>query len=164
MIEQHIYELSLKQDSLDQRIYQEHKIVINNELLKKKVRAFRIEVCEFHNCVEDFKYWKKHKGKEGVAEEYIDGLHFLLSIGVMQNYPKREIVPRVLHSNDISEQLDEVHLTITQFLMSGSFNDYLLLFRLYLGAAEIMEYTEEFILEEYNKKYIKNLNRVKVGY
>lgn len=158
-----IKELMTKQKALDEKIYATHKIV-KARLLRDKIRAFRAELGELENVVEHFKYWKNNPGKPGQAEEYADGLFFLLSIGVLQEHRPIGIYPHVLKGSDIGIMFDEAYLYTGNYLMDTSYTKWIYLFRIYLGLGQALGYDEEFILNEYVKKYEKNLNRVKVGY
>lgn len=163
MDEQVVRDLFKRQKELDEIIYKEHN-PDKAMMLKNKIRAFRNEVEEVMSELETFKYWKHKKGKGNEAEEFVDGLFFLLSIGVFQEYKAIGLYPYTLASEDIGDQFDEAHMYTGIYLMDSSFRNWINLCRVYLGIGEILGYTEEFILEEYNKKYMKNLNRVKVGY
>jgi dimeric dUTPase (all-alpha-NTP-PPase superfamily) len=165
MDEQVVRDLFKRQKELDETIYTAHKIKVNKaKMLRDKIRAFRNEVGELEGENEYFKYWKHNKGKGNEPEEYVDGLFFLLSIGVLQGYRPLGLYAHTLGSMDLGQQFDEVHLYTGIYLMDTSYTKWVFLCRVYLGIAEILGYDEAFILEEYNKKYIKNLNRVKVGY
>lgn len=77
-------ELLRKQDELDRIILDNHNLrnMGTVELLGHKITALMVETSEMANEVRAFKYWsnKKPNVKEA-KEEYIDCLHFMLSIG-----------------------------------------------------------------------------------
>lgn len=72
-----------KQSRLDAYILQNSKNKLeDNELFTNRVLAFNVEIGELANEVRTFKHWSK-KGpspKDVCLEEYVDALHFLLSI------------------------------------------------------------------------------------
>lgn len=80
-------ELYKMQNNLDQTIVDRttHGIMDadNKRFLNDRIMALSVEVSEFANEVEAFKYWKKNKrhDKEKQLSEYVDILHFWLSIG-----------------------------------------------------------------------------------
>ncbi len=77
-------ELSLKQEKIDEYIKIKNNINLNSdEILNKKIIALFTEISEFINELRCFKYWSKKKESERniILEEYIDCIHFLLSIG-----------------------------------------------------------------------------------
>lgn len=56
--------------------------VHKSELCYETLNAYLVELGEFLNEVRAFKHWSdKRMSREEAFEEYIDGLHFLLSLG-----------------------------------------------------------------------------------
>ena len=76
------YLFSLQRE-LDNRIVQEHELEGQN-LFEKKLLALMVEVGELANETRCFKYWSKKapSPKETILEEYVDGIHFILSLGL----------------------------------------------------------------------------------
>lgn len=76
----HLFEL---QNELDQSIYVAHQ-TDEIETLKKRILAFIVEVAELANETRCFKFWshKKPSSTDIILEEYADGLHFLISVGI----------------------------------------------------------------------------------
>lgn len=81
------------QKKLDFFIHQKHKINYKNTFYERLL-ALIVEVGEFSNETRCFKYWSLNKeiSKKKMLEEYVDGLHFLLSIGLAMNYCKKKII------------------------------------------------------------------------
>ena len=73
--------LKITQKKLDQLIFQTHHQSYQKTFQKRKV-AFLIEMAEFMNETRVFKFWsfKPPSCREVLLEEYVDGLHFLLSL------------------------------------------------------------------------------------
>lgn len=71
------------QKELDDRIAKEHDLQ-PKKLLKEKMLALLVEIGELANETRCFKYWsnKPASEREVILEEYVDGLHFILSIGI----------------------------------------------------------------------------------
>jgi len=71
------------QKELDLDIAKRHKITYKSTF-KQRLLALVVELGEFANETRCFKYWslKKSSAKEVVLEEYVDALHFLLSLGI----------------------------------------------------------------------------------
>ena len=72
-----------KQSQLDKFIIQNQKLdLTETQIFTNRILAFNVEVAELANEVRSFKHWstKKSSEKEVCLEEYVDGLHFLLSI------------------------------------------------------------------------------------
>ncbi|MEC2463795.1 dUTP diphosphatase [Bacillus cereus] len=77
-------ELFALQSVLDFRIVNEHPIQEKEDRLGKKFLALNVELYEWINELpETFKYWSNKKNKyDESLKEYVDGLHFILSIGL----------------------------------------------------------------------------------
>lgn len=75
-------EMFEKQKELDDKIIIEHKLQ-NKDLFDKKIIALIVEISELANEIRFFKFWstKPMSEKEIVLEEFVDCLHFVLSIG-----------------------------------------------------------------------------------
>jgi len=90
-------ELYKMQNNLDQTIVDRttHGImdVDNKRFLNDRIMALSVEVSEFANEVEAFKYWKDNKrnNKAKQLEEYVDILFFWLSIGNTMNFRVGEV-------------------------------------------------------------------------
>ncbi|KJE29114.1 dUTPase family protein [Geobacillus kaustophilus] len=71
------------QRTLDRRIETEHGLM-EEDLFARKQLAFLVELGELANETRCFKFWsiKPPAPAERVLEEYVDGLHFLLSLGL----------------------------------------------------------------------------------
>ena len=61
--------------------------------LNDRITALSVEVAEFTNEVAEFKYWKQNKrnDKAKQIEEYVDILHFWLSIGNTMKFEPLEV-------------------------------------------------------------------------
>lgn len=82
-------ELFKYQEKLDSTILREKGIdlsVKGEEIKKKKILALITELSELANEWRGFKYWsRKPEGKrDRMLEEYVDCLHFILSLGIQE--------------------------------------------------------------------------------
>ena len=70
-----------KQKELDEYIYEKNNVTAE-EIFKKKIVAFLDELFELANELQFFKYWKDEIviDRQRAIEEYIDVIHFTLSI------------------------------------------------------------------------------------
>ncbi|MBM6617517.1 dUTP diphosphatase [Bacillus suaedaesalsae] len=153
------------QKELDQRIIEEHSLH-NEELFERKILALLVEVGELANETRCFKYWSK-KGaspKEVILEEYVDGLHFILSLGIEKGF----------------ETIDMDHLdgkpldTVTAFFNVYSFaisyknepsqRNYEKLLVEFLLLAKGLGYSYKEIEDAYVKKNTVNHERQNSGY
>lgn len=83
------------QAKLDERIMQEHNLQ-GQDLLDKKILSLQVELGECANEWRGFKFWSKDqeprtqglnplRNFNPLLEEYVDVLHFILSIGIELN-------------------------------------------------------------------------------
>ncbi len=154
-----------KQRQLDHIINQNMKEKISKELLIKcKTVSLDIELAEFMNELEIFKFWKKHKGKGGELEEFADCLHFILSIAnelrveCKLNYkivePSKDILKDYLY---IKEKLAVFNLDRDKIALLQLFNT---LFKI----AKALGWTWEDIENSYIEKWKVNIERQKNNY
>lgn len=78
----HLETLSNKQRELDNYVIEKRGLTLPpRELYLNRVVAFSVELAEYANEVRAFKFWSgKECSREKSLEEYVDSLHFLLSI------------------------------------------------------------------------------------
>lgn len=77
------------QNDFDQQVIASHGIQwTDEEYFRNTLVALDIELSEFANEAQWFKVWKKDKqiNQEKLLEEYIDALHFMLSIANQKNF------------------------------------------------------------------------------
>ena len=116
--------------------------VNNNQVLKNKLLAFIVELGELANETRCFKYWsqKKPSSKKIIAEEYADGLHFLLSIGLsLDIIPKKIIISnnlKKLHKNDLVKKFMQlINLSTHYFQDLNNKDKFDLILKKYLSLA-----------------------------
>src|SRR5690606_36397479 len=70
------------QRELDERIIVEHQLT--GTYFLERLLALQVEVGELANETRCFKYWslKPPAERAVILEEYVDGIHFILSIGL----------------------------------------------------------------------------------
>ncbi|PYZ93709.1 dUTPase [Salipaludibacillus keqinensis] len=71
------------QKDLDKYI-EDKQGLVEESLLERKLMAFQVELAELANETRCFKFWSEKGPSEEtiILEEYVDGIHFLLSIGI----------------------------------------------------------------------------------
>ena len=72
-----------KQAELDARIAENHNVSYETTR-ERRILALLVEIGEFANATRCFKYWsnKPSESQDIVLDEYVDGLHFFLSLGI----------------------------------------------------------------------------------
>ena len=150
-----IKQLIEKQKELDARI-EERIDAKPGELLYDRYMAFKVELCEMLNADGEFKFWKQsHEAdRSKVLEEYVDALHFILSIGIaagvrdgsekgFKTWRSFIVTADHLMMNDLDHIMRNWH----------SF------FREFLGLGDMLGFSEEEITEAYLSKNEVNHKR-----
>jgi dimeric dUTPase (all-alpha-NTP-PPase superfamily) len=102
-----IRRLFAMQYDLNTRIVKEHRLEDVN-LSKQRRLAFLVELGELANETRCFKYWSKRPAseKEIILEEYVDGLHFVLSIGLELSFTEVKMLDEV----ELQQKMDKLEL------------------------------------------------------
>ena len=162
-----IEELFSMQNELNMRIVKEHNLD-NSSLFEQRRLAFLVELGELANETRCFKYWSKRPAseKEVILEEYVDGLHFVLSIGLDLGFKEVEITNEV----DLGEKMDKIDIN-TLFLtlyQSGSksllIEEFQSFLDTFLGLGVKLGFSFEEIEEAYLSKNRVNHERQDTGY
>jgi dimeric dUTPase (all-alpha-NTP-PPase superfamily) len=155
---QKLFELQRK---LDEHIEQEHPRQEGEDRLAKKILALQVEIGELLNELpEVFKFWSNKKNNRAKAlEEYCDGLHFILSIG-LELYDEEDIEMiaadlQLYRRVNIIEQFQGIFYNISRLRSGG----YTYLFEHFLGLGKMLGFTWEEIEEAYMKKNAENHTR-----
>jgi len=96
-----------------------------------------------------------------LLEEFVDGLHFLLSIGLDDNVGVLDEVD-ISKSDDLTSQFLELYNAISNLLYDVS--EYPYIFGLYLGLGEMLGFTWEQIEAAYMQKNAENHRRQDSNY
>lgn len=89
-----IAKMILLQKDLDEVINKNHPIKINENRSDNKVAALVVELAEFANEARFFKYWSEDLEPRTTAlEEYVDGVHFFLSVAIDMGWEKELRIP-----------------------------------------------------------------------
>lgn len=152
------------QQKLDTYIIDNHQLQ-NENLFDKKILALLVELGELANETRCFKFWSKKKANSTdiILEEYVDNIHFLLSIGLEKGYvfSKAEILST---EKSKTEQFNEVFERCMIFYKDQSETNYIELFTSYLQLASLLGFTEKHIQKAYYEKNEVNFERQDSGY
>lgn len=177
----HLFE---KQAQLDAHIVEKHGLQ-GQDLLQKKVLALTVELAELAQEHRGFKFWSidqqprnfcklcqltetPHDCRNPLLEEYVDCLHFALSIGNELGYCRDTLMPtpNVKGSN----VLGWIHMTMQDFINFNPYNEngnwrlYGNGIRNLLALSEMLGFTWEQVEEAYNAKHEVNYKRQQEGY
>ncbi|MFL0250875.1 dUTP diphosphatase [Clostridium neuense] len=152
------------QKDLDAQIIEEHNLK-DEVLFSQKSLALQVEVGKLADETRCFKYWsnKAPAKREIILEEYIDCLHFILSIGVDKNFD--DITPSLAKFNyNITEQFLDLYVDINDFVICSSKDHYITLFEDFLSLGKNLGFSELEIESEYIGKNEFNQERQSSNY
>ncbi|AWX42654.1 Uncharacterized protein conserved in bacteria [Metamycoplasma cloacale] len=152
------------QVKLDQAILSNVEESQKTNIKIKATIALLVELGEFANEVQAFKYWKKHKkiNQEKLLEEFADGIHFLTSFANdVQLNPEIEII---LKSNDFSLQLSYTYTCFTKLLNEYNYQNIKEAYGAYLGLGKLANIEYNDILNAYLNKNLINYKRIENNY
>ncbi|ANB62140.1 dUTP diphosphatase [Anoxybacteroides amylolyticum] len=160
-----IQRLYTMQRQLDERIETERGLKGQN-LVERKLLALLVEVGELANETRCFKFWssKPPAPQEIVLEEYVDGLHFILSLGLDLQLEERVEWPDIQASKPLVEQFLNVFQAIHLFEQALSIETYEALLRSYAALGHALQFTPEQIEQAYIAKNEVNHERQTQNY
>lgn len=155
------------QKQLDTHIETTHQLE-NEDLFDRKVLALLVELSELANETRCFKFWslKPSSEKQVILEEFVDGVHFMLSLGLEQSFEQTltTIEVNTIPKITVSEQFLQVYEAVHQFRNKRSIPTYENMFRQLLMLGEILGFSGEEIYEAYIEKNKVNFERQQQGY
>lgn len=159
-----ISEIINLQKKLDENINKKHNINFEKELNKRKL-ALLVEICEMINVNRCFKFWSSNNSydKNKLGDEFVDCLHFILSLSIHYNMSKMEFeIP--INTYDNYELTDKVLKLIESGLnIKNAIDCEIFIFNLF-----DLSYTFGFkavdIIDFYKKKNEINFKRQKDNY
>ena len=157
----HLY---LKQAELDQRIADNHHVSYETTR-ERRILALLVEIGEFANATRCFKYWsnKASEPLDVVLDEYVDGLHFFLSLGIdikvnkkTYNYTK--------HADNLTKQVLETYRLASIFYKNQDEKSYIKAFQTFINIAPLLKVRWNVIEKAYYKKLGENYHRQDTNY
>lgn len=157
-------DLFLKQKELDRYIQENHGLE-EEDLVSRKILAFQVELGELANETRCFKFWslKPASPSNVILEEYVDGLHFLLSLGLELSCTFEFLEPATAES-DMTKQFQRVYRFASGFEEEPTAPNYRLLFAAFLALGRQLQLTEHGVMEAYWEKNQVNRQRQEEGY
>jgi dimeric dUTPase (all-alpha-NTP-PPase superfamily) len=149
------------QKCLDDRIKKDHEIPEN--VADLKITAFKVELGELGNETRFFKFWSKKpmSPKEVILEEFVDGIHFLLSIGLEREWDK---FIKEVSASPFDKEKPFIELFNSLFEAGfHSAGEWKRMFGYYLAIGEKLGFNEDDIEIAYVKKNEKNHQRQNTG-
>lgn len=156
-------ELFSMQAKLDEFIQQNKNI--HFDVFNEKGLALLVELSELANETRCFKYWSQ-KGpseREVILEEFVDSIHFLLSLGNEKSF-SLDAWPEVQEDKNLTELFLTVQKSILKFIEDPNEQSYKEVWEGYGLLAYNLHFTLDDIIEAYIAKNKKNYERQLTGY
>jgi dimeric dUTPase (all-alpha-NTP-PPase superfamily) len=154
------------QKALDAHIETKHRLQ-DEDLFDRKVLALLVELGELANETRSFKFWsvKPSSAKEIILEEFVDGVHFILSLGIECGFDTDQMDLNVGEATgNVTEQFLVVYDRISNFQKSKDFHDYIKLFESYLQLASLLGFNYVEMERAYFQKNEVNYQRQQNNY
>ncbi|ASN05041.1 dUTP diphosphatase [Virgibacillus necropolis] len=150
------------QKQLDSHIEKKHDI---NEKFESKYLALLVELGELANETRCFKFWstKAPSDRNTILEEYVDGLHFILSLGIEKGY-RYESESDYSTNKSATNQFNMLYRQCVVFHEKTTHTNYINMFHSFLVLGDILGFDEKSIMDAYKKKNEKNYVRQEQGY
>ena len=163
-----LFDLYESQRKLDVFINKKHKTNYKKSFFSRML-AFVVEIGEFANETRCFKYWSLNKkiSKQKILEEYIDGLHFLLSIGIPLKFDKKmsfQITKPSMKKLNLVKKILKIYYETIKLVDNYNFYQYKKVLKNYLEISYFLNLSLNEIIKIYNKKNKINYERQKNGY
>lgn len=153
-----------KQKNLDQYIIDNHKLH-TKKLFDDKMLALLVELGELANETRCFKFWsdKEASADSVIVEEFVDNIHFLLSLGLEKDYRFTEINVSA-STQTTTDQFIDVFNKALYFYKEQTEESFLSLFQSFLQLGQKLGFTVEDIFKAYDEKNEVNYERQDQGY
>jgi len=155
------------QEKLDEHIVENHHLHHEN-LLEEKYLALLVELGELANETRCFKFWstKEASAREKILEEYVDGIHFILSLGIEKGYRFTENPETIAtkKTTSLTAQFNDVFQAIVHFRKNPSEQNYGHLFTQFLQLGQMLQFSSDHIFQAYIDKNEVNFARQEDGY
>lgn len=152
------------QEDLDKHIRHQRGLD-DKSLISKKILALQVELAELANETRCFKFWsdKGPSNKDVILEEYVDCLHFILTLGLEKGFTDVNIEAKEVEY-DITAQFLNLYVDINDFIVSSAKDHYITLFEDFLSLGKSLDFSATEIENAYIKKNSVNHKRQNEGY
>ncbi len=157
--------LAKKQLMMDEFIHK-NKNTKFSDTFSKRIIALFTEIAEFINEERSFKYWsnKPSSSKKIILEEYIDCLHFILSLGNDINFKWSAYNFNVLKSDNINELILTTYINLSSFSQESSISNFTKFLDSFLSMAIVQKFNCNDLLISYQIKNKINYKRQNENY
>ncbi|GGC93409.1 hypothetical protein GCM10007216_25160 [Thalassobacillus devorans] len=155
-----LFETQLRLD----RYIEENNQLEETDLFEDKMLALLVELGELANETRCFKFWSKKppSSEDVILEEYVDGLHFILSLGLEKGlrYSDKPIKTGI----EVTKGFHQVYEKALKFKASPVKEHYQEMFSSFLSLGAALGFTEMKIKTAYHEKNQQNHKRQDEGY
>lgn len=148
------------QEGLDKDIANRHNVTYQSTF-PSRLLALLVELGEFANETRCFKYWslKGSSPKEVVLEEYVDALHFLLSLGIPLKANKMIYTTTKKSDYNLTTAILETYQEAVKLKDDYSIEQYEKVFQSYFNLMEYLPITSNEVIDAYLSKLKVNYDR-----
>jgi dimeric dUTPase (all-alpha-NTP-PPase superfamily) len=149
------------QTALDRYIEENHQLQ-NEDLFDRKILALLVEIGELANETRSFKFWsvKPSSEKAVILEEFVDGIHFILSLGIESSFDKEPVELEEKQSElTVNDLFLEIYEAVSTFRKSRSLSHYLTVLEYYLQLGAKLGISFQEIEKAYVQKNEVNYKR-----
>lgn len=163
-MEFNLHNLFEAQRKLDEEIQKNHHETYESTL-NKRFLAFLVELGEFANSTRCFKFWsnKTSESKERVLDEYADGLHFILSLGISLGFEFSTIEVEKT-DEDTTNAILSCYKIFAEFFNKRDLESYVKAFDSFLKICYPLGFKAEDLIDAYYKKLDVNYKRQENNY
>lgn len=138
---------------------------ITHDVFKEKGLALLVELAELANETRCFKFWstKGASERDVILEEFVDSIHFLLSLGNMKGY-LIEQWPQMEQTADLTITFIRTNQVIGSFIENPTKERYMTIWEHYSMIAYHLNFSLNDIVNAYMEKNEKNYERQRTGY
>ena len=157
------YKIYQLQKELDESIKEKFNLTCDSTRIRR-ILATQVELAELANETRCFKYWstKGPAPRSVILEEYADGIHFLVSLGISYGFDFEaknlfEIAQK--SSLDLSEQFLNMFAQVAKLKDDTSIATWEETFLMYIQIGYSLDFSKEDIVDFYIQKNEKNHTR-----
>ncbi|MGM9921320.1 MAG: dUTP diphosphatase [Bhargavaea sp.] len=157
-------DLFIMQKQLDAFI--EENNGVERDVFREKLLALTVELAELANETRCFKFWSQ-KGpspKPVLIEEYVDSIHFLLSLGILKGMDDLLEWPEGEETGDLTDLFIRTQRAVLDFGERQDRASYEAVWVLYRAIAETLGFTPDEMIRAYREKNDENYARQQRGY
>ncbi|MCM3743586.1 dUTP diphosphatase [Sporosarcina luteola] len=152
------------QRQLDAYIQQNQ--LVTKDVFKEKGLALLVELAELANETRCFKFWSTKGPSERniILEEYVDSIHFLLSLGIEKELDNLDVWPVAEVEGDLTETFLQTVNAVQEFLVATNMESYKSIWIHYGAIARRLDISYNEIMKAYVDKNEENYKRQQTGY